>query len=199
MRHQELEANAGRAVREDRPAASSGLLAEALVFFPNAADRSLLAIDLGCENVLDSLVLLARGWTVLALTETPRAKSHLLAETPRGRSSRLTVEVGDFNALVLPSADLVYAGTTLSRRPPPAFGPIWSRIVPAVRPDGYFVGRFLGDRDDGSPDAARTFLPRKQVITLLNGFLVELLREREVTGSHEFDVIARRRPGRSRS
>lgn len=153
----------------------------------------MLAIDLGCRDAVDSLELLHRGWTVLGLTHTVDSKRRLLAEVPHRESARLTVEVADFGALVLPPADLVYAGSRLSLRPPPEFGPVWSRIVPAVRPGGWFVGHFLGDRDGRAPDPGLSFLTRKQVVTLLSGFLVELLREREKIGDHGFDVIARRR------
>jgi len=123
------------------------LLEEALPLLPSPADSDgpLLAIDLGCPHALDSLELLHRGWTVLALTETVDSKRRLLAEAPRRESARLTVGIADFGALVLPPADLIYTGFELSLRPAAAFGPVWSRIVPALRPGGWFVGRFLGD------------------------------------------------------
>lgn len=183
----------GRAARKGRPAASRPLLEEALPFLPLAAesDRPLLAIDLGGGDTLDSLELLRRGWTVLALTESP--------ESLRRESVRLTVQLADFTALVLPPADLIYAGSALCVRPASEFGPAWSRIVPAVRPGGWFVGRFLGERDGRAPDPGLSFLTRKQVVTLLSGFLVELLRERETDGDHGFDVIARRRDRRDHS
>src|SRR5262249_21932616 len=145
----------------------------------------LLAIDLGCRDALDSLELLHRGWTVLGLTHTVDSKRRLLAEVPHRESARLTIEIADFGALVLPPADLIYTGSELSFHPAPAFGPVWSRIVPALRPGRWFVGRFLGDRDERSPDPALSFLTRKQVVTLLSGFLVELLRERDAAGLHE--------------
>jgi hypothetical protein len=171
------------------------LLEEALPLLPSPADADgpLLAIDLDCPHALDSLELLHRGWTVLALTETVDSKRRLLAQAPRRESARLTVGIADFSALVLPPADLIYTGSELSLRPAAAFGPVWSRIVPALRPGGWFVGRFLGDRDDRAPDSGLSFLTRKQVVTLLSGFLVELLRERDTAGLHEFDTIARRR------
>jgi len=196
----------GGAAGGGRPASSRLLLAEALPQLPLAAesDRPLLAIDLGCRNGLDSLELMRRGWTVLAITDTPRTKRLLLAEVPHGQaevphgqSARLTIEVGNFRALVLPPADLIYSGATLSCRPSYAFGPVWSRIVPAVRPSGWFVGQFLGDRGPRSLNPDLTCLTRKKVITLLSGFRIELLRERELSDDHSFDVIARRRPVRS--
>jgi hypothetical protein len=177
----------GRAARRGRPAAARPLLEEALPLLPAPADsvRPLLAIDLGTGGRLDSLELLRLDWTVLALRETPSA---MLRE-----SVRLTVQVTDFRVLVLPHADLIYTGSALCLRPPPEFSLVWSRIVPAVKPGGWFVGRFLGDRDGRAADPGLTFLTRKQVMTLLSGFLVELLREREDDGDHRFDVIARRR------
>jgi len=177
----------GRAARRGRPAACRPLLEEALPLLPAAAeiDRPLLAIDLGSGDRVDSLELLRLGWTVLAVRETPGAM--------RRESVRLTVQVTDFRALVLPHADLIYTGSALCLRPPPEFGPVWSRIVPAVKPGGWFVGRFLGDRDGRAPDPDLSFLTRKQVVTLLSGFLVELLHEREDAADHGFDVIARRK------
>jgi hypothetical protein len=172
----------GGAAGNSRP---TTLIREALPFLPLAAEsqQPLLAIDLG--QALESLELLDLGWTVLALTEKPTSS--------RRRSVRLTVEVVDFRSLVLPRADLVYTGSMLSKRPAPDLVPVWSRIVPAVRPGGWFVGHFLGDRHGRAPDPRLTFLTRKQVVTLLSGFLVELLRERENASDHRFDVIARRR------
>jgi hypothetical protein len=165
---------------------------------PLAAEcnRPLLAIELPGRGRLDSLDLLDLGWTVLAVTGTARAKQQLLARVPHKHSARLTIEVGDFSALVLPPAELICTGTGLPRRAQSAFGPVWSRIVPAVRPGGWFVGQFLGDRDGRAGDPGLTFLTREQVVTLLSGFLIELLRERDVDGEHVFDVIARRRPTR---
>jgi len=128
--------------------------------------------------VNDSLDLIDGGWTVLALTETT-ARRRLLAGVRHAASVRLTIDTADFNALVLPPADLIYTAASLPRRPPAAFEHVWSRIVPAIRPGGWFVGSFLGDRNRRTPDSSLTFLTRKQVVTLLNGFLIELLRERD--------------------
>ena len=194
-RRQTSALDVGRAARGGRPVASRPLLSEALPLLPLAAecDRPLLAIDFGCRDGFDSLDLLKLGWTVLVVTETVRVKKQLLARLPHKHSARLTIEVGEFCALALPSADLISTGTSLPLRPREGFGPVWSRIVPAIRPGGWFIGQFLGDRDCRA-DAGLTFLTRKQVVTLLNGFRIELLRERDAAEQHVFDVIARRRP-----
>ena len=136
---------------------------------------------------------------MLAVTETATAKKQLLAGIPNKHSARLTIEVGELRTLALPSADLISAGTTLPRRAQEAFGPVWSRIVPAVRPGGWFVGQLLGEQDGRAGDPGLTFLTRKQLVTLLNGFRIELLREREAADRHVFDVIARRRSIRASS
>ena len=180
----------GRAVGDGRPAS---LFLELLPLLPRA-DRPLLAIDLACRETIETAELLARGWTVLAITETAEAKRRLEAVASRTPSARLTIQTGDFGALALPRAHLIYTGAALPVRPQAAFGPVWSRIVPAVRSGGWYAGRFLGDRDPLAPDAALTFLSRRQVLTVLSGFQIELLREREDASCHAFDVIARRRP-----
>jgi len=184
----------GRAVGDDRPASSRRLLAEALPLLPPTADRPLLAIDLSVGDPLESLDLLGLGWSVLALTETASDRNRLRAELSDVEFVRLTIQVADFSALVLPPADLIYTGAALCLRPAVGFGPVWSRIVPATRPGGWLLGEFLGDRDPRAPDSPRTTLTRKQVMTLLSGFRIELLRERETPDEHVFDVFARRRP-----
>ncbi len=116
----------GRAVGGGRPAASP-LLVEVLPLLPVATDRNrpLLAIDLGYRDRLDSLDLLHLGWTVLAVTETARAKKQLLAGIPNKHFARLTIQVGEFRALALPSADLISAGTDPAA---PATGSFRARV-----------------------------------------------------------------------
>jgi hypothetical protein len=160
------------------------------------ADRPLFAIDLGCREQIETAELLARGWTLLAITDSAEGKKHLERTSAHAGSARLTIQSGNFGALVLPPADLIYTGAELPHRPQTAFGPVWSRIVPAVRRGGWFAGRFLGDHDARAPDAALTFLSRRQLLTVLSGFRIELLREGDEPGAHSFDVIARRRVGR---
>jgi len=169
------------------------LLREALPLLPRVRDRSLLAIDLGARDRLETADLLHTGWTVLALAESAKAQKRLLAETSQSRQARLTIEVADFRALLLPPADLIYAGAVLALHPAREFGPIWSRVVPALRPGGWFVGRLLVDRDSQAPTGGIAVPARRQVVTLLSGFVIELLRERESSSRLEFDVIARRR------
>ena len=197
MRRDETSAlDPDRAARGGRPVTSRSLLVAALPLLPHAAerDRPLLAVDLDCRDRLDSLALLRQGWTVLAITATPAAKRRLVGEVPQRQSARLTVEVCDFDELALPVADLVYSGAALSSRPQPAFGRLWGRIVPALRPGGWLVGQFVGDRDVRAGGTGLTVLTRKQIVTLLNGFRIECLRERETAAEHAFDVLARRRP-----
>jgi hypothetical protein len=154
-----------------------------------------LAIDLSCGTSSDPRALIDAGWTVLALAASTAAKKRLLAGLRDSDSVRLTVDTADFSALLLPQADLIYTGTWLPECAPHVFGHAWSRIVPAIRPGGWFVGRFLGDRDRRTPNPSLSFLTRKQVVTFLSGFLIELLREREnPSHEHVIDIVARRRP-----
>ena len=104
-----------------------------------------------------------------------------------------TVVVGDFGALVLPPADLIHTGTSLPLRPRAQLGPAWSRIVPAIRSGGWFAGQFLIGPPERADELA--YVTRKQVVALLGGFRIELLREAD----DRLHVVARRRPARASS
>ena len=112
---------------------------------------------------------------------------------PRALSARATVVVGDFGALVLPPADLIHTGTSLPLRPRAQLGPAWSRIVPAIRSGGWFAGQFLIGPPERADELA--YVTRKQVVALLGGFRIELLREAD----DRLHVVARRRPARASS
>jgi hypothetical protein len=178
----------GGAVGDDRPAS---VFADLLAFLPDAkaAERPPLAVDLGCRRGEETVELLRRGWTVLAVTESRSAKRRVEGSVPRALSARVTVVIGDFGSLLLPPADLIHTGTNLPLRPRAQLGPAWSRIVPAIRGGGWFAGQFL----IGPPDRADelSYVTRKQVVALLSGFRIELLREED----EALRVVARRRPG----
>jgi hypothetical protein len=174
------------AVERGRPAS---VFCDLLPFLPDAraAERPLLAVDLGCVNGLATAELLDRGWTVLAVTESRSAWRRVEASVPQALSARLTVALGDFGALLLPPADLIHTGTSLPRRPRAQLGPAWSRIVPAIRAGGWFAGQFLVGPPERTDELA--YVTRKQVVALLSGFRIELLREED----DALRVVARRR------
>jgi hypothetical protein len=198
----------GRAVERGRPAElllrlgldpagrrgqAGSLLAEALPALAACADsvRPPLAVMLGCGVSVEALELLREGWVVVSYGETP---------TPAPRTARLTIDTTEIKDAVFPPADLIYTGASLPFRPQDEFILLWGRIVRALSPGGWFIGHLLGDRDSWADDPDMTALTRNQIVTLLNGFQIEALRERDDDiasseswiHSHTWSVVARR-------
>ena len=82
------------------------------------------------------------------------------------------------------------------------FSMVEGRIVAAIRPGGRFAGQFFGDRDTWASLPGRTHHSRDEVMTLLEGFEIELMNEEEKDDPpelrspkhwHLFHVVAKKR------
>jgi len=70
---------------------------DALPCLPEADDdRERLAIDLGCGDGKEALVLLERGWTVLAVDGAPEGIARLVDAVPPGDAGRLTTKIAAY-------------------------------------------------------------------------------------------------------
>jgi tellurite methyltransferase len=179
------------------------LFVDALPFLPTPSqdDRALVAVDLGCGDGTETLALLARGWTVIAVDGAHESIARLRASVAPEDSRRLTTFVAPFHELQLPDADFVYAGLSLPFCDPREFGEVWRRISTALRPEGVFAGHFFGPHDSWSDTPDMTFHTREEVESLLDGFEVHLLHEQDEDGPavggpkhwHVFHVIGSKR------
>jgi SAM-dependent methyltransferase len=159
-----------------------------------------LAVDLGCGSGIDTLAMLRAGWRVLATDADPEGIRRLRARVPHGLSPRLSVELARMEDVELPPADLIWAGFSLFFCRPDRFGPVWSRILAAIRPDGRFAGQLLGDRDTWAPDSNISSFSRRQALALFAELQIEETEEEERDGDaytepkhwHVFHVVARR-------
>ncbi len=176
------------------------LFTRALDLFGDADASDRLAIDLGCGDGTEVLMLLASGWRVLAIDQEEEALALLTARVPPRGADHLKTEAAKFESVAFPPADLIYAGLSLFFSPPAAFPNVWSRIRSALRPGGRFAGHFLGVRDSWSHDPAMTSHTADEVNEMLAGLAIDYFAElehdsRAVSGPkhwHLFKVIARK-------
>jgi SAM-dependent methyltransferase len=178
-------------------------LLEALRRFKDEDRHRLFAVDLGCGTGRDTLELLRRGWSVLAIDATAEAIERLRSlDLSEAERSRLETRVSLFEDAEWPPVDLVNSSFALPFCSPAAFPAVWERIERSLQAGGRFSGHLFGDRDDWSNEDDMTFHTRAEAEALLSRFEVELFDEVEEDGAtavgdpkhwHLFHVVARRR------
>lgn len=138
-----------------------------------------LAVDLGCGSGRDTIAILERGWSVLAVDAAPEAVEALRGRDDLPATAGLDTLVSRHEDLSLPRCHLVNAGFSLPLCPRESFFDVWDRIVLALRTGGRFSGQFFGGRDSWSGDASMTHLSRSEVETCLRGLETEYFVEEE--------------------
>ena len=178
------------------------LLVDAMARFaansPDALPR--LAVDLGCGDGTETQALLQQGWRVLAIDQEPAALQLVEAKVQGETRTRLETRVASFENLLLPAADLIYAGYSLPFCAPAHFTSLWQTIVTALPPDGCFAGQFFGPHDSWAKNPNLTILAAEQVQQLCQAFEIESWQEVDEDGDsfrgpkhwHIFHVIARK-------
>lgn len=125
----------------------------------------------------------------------------MLPRVPEALKSKLETVVVNFNEMRIPPCDLVNASFALPFCEPTQFPMLWKKIVEAIRPGGRFAGQFFGKRDSWASMPGRTHHSLEEVLQLLNGFEVEMMREEERDDTPEvrnpkhwqlFHVVARK-------
>ena len=186
------EATADRAPR--------GTLLEALARFA-PSDAPHCAVDLGCGDGRDTIELLRRGWSVLAIDSEPAAIARLQARPDIPVDARISCLRQRFEDATWPPADLVIASFSLPLCPPQRFPELWGRIVASLKPGGRFSGQLYGDRDGWAGRPGMTHMSRAATERLLSEMIVELFEEEETDSVtprgkpkhwHIFHIVARR-------
>ncbi len=137
------------------------------------------AVDLAAGEGRDSLELLRRNWKVLATDNHPEAFPHLWARVPEILKPQLTTISVAFCDMKFPDCDMVNASFALPFCEPQHFEVLWNKITASIRPGGRFAGQFFGDRDTWASLPNRSHHSREEVLKLLEGFSIEMMREEE--------------------
>ncbi len=165
--------------------------------------QTALAIDIGCGEGRDTMELLRRGWSVLAIDGHPDAIRRLVLRQDLAPTPRLRMQLAELETLELPPARLVNASFTLPFCRPDAFEGLWRTIEGAIEPGGRFAGQLFGDRDTWASLPDRSHQTREEAERLLKGFELERFDEDEHDAAdaegqdkhwHVFHVVARK-PG----
>jgi SAM-dependent methyltransferase len=140
------------------------------------------AVDLGCGEGRDTIELLRRGWSVLALDAEPSAIGGLTARSDLPAGVHLETRVARFEDAVWPVADLVNASFALFFCGPGAFAPLWDKLIASLKPGGRFAGQLLGDRDSWAGRRHVVVHNDAAVAALLLGLTVEMHEIEETDG-----------------
>ena len=160
------------------------------------------AVELGCGAGRDTVYLIRNGWNVLAIdredVET-RIVSKLLVE----ELEQFEFFKQRFEDIELENSNLVVANFSLPFCNKNDFKKLWAKINHSILKDGYFVGNFLGDKDEWKIAKEKmTFLTKDHVMELFRNFEIVEFKEVEKDGLtgfgkmkhwHIFNVIAKKK------
>ena len=128
------------------------------------------AVDLGCGNGRDTIELLRRGWSVLAIDAQSSAIERL-RNRPELKELKtiLDTKVAHFENAAWSGADLVNSSFALPLCRKTDFLKIWQRIFNGLRHGGRFSGQLYGDRDEwaGNPTNSHFTLAELQKLTAI--------------------------------
>lgn len=165
------------------------------------------AIDLGCGDGRDTIELLRRGWSVLAIDAAKVALERLTTRSDLPAAALLTTICGKFEEVDWPprgwpKVDLVNASFALPLCPPQSFPSLWAKITASLASGGYFAGQLYGERDDWAGNPVMTILDEASARRLLAAYDIERFEIEEsdaVTPRgkkkhwHIFHIVARKR------
>ena len=177
-------------------------LLRALAAF-DSENRVGFAVDLGAGEGRDTIALLQRGWSVLAIDSDATALTHLRARRDLQPGARLVTLHGSFVDTAWPQADLVNASFALPLCPVERFPELWMRLRVSLLPDGCFAGQLYGERDSWAGRPGLTVHSRDAARALLEGWTIEMFEEEETDAItprgeakhwHIFHIVARVAP-----
>ena len=184
------------------------MLVKALSGYIGPAEKNKKAWDIGAGAGNETNYLIEQGYEVWALDPTLASMDYIKERVPKDKQNKLHLvqkKLEDLNWRELPEFDLVFSVSALPFIHPDKFDAAWKKIVKKLKPEGYFVGSFFGDKFRGFDEKDvpnMTWLTKEQVKELFSDFKVKFFREVDRPGesatgvkhhSHVFRVIAKKR------
>lgn len=141
------------------------------------------AIDLGCGNGTETIILLVQGWRVLAIYGESTTITQLRSKVPAEAADRLETRVATFEDIGdLPPADLIYTSLSLPFCHPQHFKSLWMKIVNSITSGGWFASNFFGINDSWTVHDDMTFHTEAQVRKVLEPFEIAYFHEENEEG-----------------
>jgi SAM-dependent methyltransferase len=166
------------------------------------ADGDRRAVDLGCGDGRDTIELLRRGWSVIAIDAERAALERLAARPDLPAAARLATICARFEAADWPAVALVNASFALPLCPPALFPALWRKITASLALGGRFAGQLYGPRDSWAAKSDMTILDAEAARRLFASYDIEMFDEEETDSVtprgtakhwHIFHVVARKR------
>lgn len=164
------------------------------------------AADLGCGDGRDTIELLRRNWSVVAVDAEPAAIARLTTRDDLPVQAKLETHCESFETENWGKVDLVNSSFALPFCPPESFVALWRKIDASLSPGGRFAGQLFGPRDSwaqrGLDGRAVTIHDAAAARGLFAAYVVELFEEEETDAVtprgeakhwHIFHVVARKR------
>lgn len=135
------------------------------------------AIDLGCGSGNDTICLLKNGYNVTAVDKEKEVKNIIEKRVPDNQNLNLIIDT--FENAELNKADLIVANMSLCFCSPEHFQTVCKNITNSILPNGYFVGNFLGKKDEWSKDSRKSFIDEQELKEIFKNFEIIYLKEKE--------------------
>jgi SAM-dependent methyltransferase len=162
------------------------------------------AIDLGCGIGNDSMELMKREWSVLAIDKQPIALDRLVQRVVDDQGidrNQIQTKVSSFEDLKIPPSLLLNSSYAIPFCHPDQFPILWSTITDSIISGGRFSGHLFGINDQWAGTETMTFLNKSDVVRMLEDFTIELMEEKDEMGQvasgeakhwHLYSIVAKK-------
>ena len=180
-------------------------IVQALKTIPNPKSGD-VALDLGAGVGHETLLLLEKGYNVIALDKQKIAFDFMLKrpEITQYKDHLKTIisSFEDLNFTLLPDLDIVIASFSMPFINPKDFDEFWNHLVEKIKPSGYFIGNTFdpGFTTFNEKDrSVMTFHTKQQTMDLLKKFtILSFKKVKDASKSpgkytHHYEIIAQKK------